>query len=685
MPTLLARVQKNADLLVAVVAVLVVVMFIIPIPSEMLDILITINIAASLIVLLITMYTRDSLEFSVFPTLLLATTLFRLALNISSTKLILLEADAGQVISAFGNFVVGGNVAVGLIIFLILVIVQYVVITNGSNRVAEVAARFTLDAMPGKQMAIDADLNSGIIAEEEARDRRKKISDEAEFYGSMDGASKFVKGDAIASIIIVFINLIGGLIIGMTQRGLDFSTAGATYSLLSVGDGLVSQIPALLISVGTGIVVTRSASAGNLGEQLTGQLFNYPRALMVAAVAMLGFAIVPGLPTAPFALMGISLGIVSYILRSDLKTEETRGVEEAAHEAIKPVDDQPMLPRVDSIELEIGHGLISLVDASAGGDLIERITSIRKQVAQEFGFLLPPVRVRDNVQLAHNVYAVKIKGVEVARGDAMPGWVMAMSSEGQLGNLEGIDTTEPVFGLPARWIAANKADEAELQGFTVIDSVAMIATHITEVVRSNASELLGRQDVSGMLDLVKETHPAVVGDIIPEVLSLAEVHRVLQNLLSERIPIRDLITILEVLGDKGRITKDLDLLTEFVRQGLARQITQQYKHGDGSIHVLTLDPQIEQTIVENIKFTEHGSYVVLEPSLAQQILERLQLEVERMTSMGYLPILLCSAAARPHVNRFFKQFVPKLVVISHNEVDAGQKIESRGMVSLSAS
>ena len=561
---------RSSDILVALLVVAIVMMMIIPMKPSLLDILLTFNISFALIILMVSMFNTDPLDFSVFPSLLLVMTLFRLALNISSTRLILLNAEAGQVIASFGSFVVGGNMVVGMVIFLIIVIIQFIVITKGAERVSEVAARFTLDAMPGKQMAIDADLNAGLINEQDARERREKIGQEADFYGAMDGASKFVKGDAIAGIIIIIINIVGGFIIGMAQKGMTAGDAMQIYTILTVGDGLVTQIPALLVSTATGIVVTRSASKASLGTELTSQLFNYPKALGLAALILLVLGSI-GLPRLPMYSLAVFFGVLFFTLRTSVaKPVEEMDMEEVQEaEEIKKPENVVELLQVEKMEMELGYALIPLVDSEQGGDLLDRIIMIRRQCAVEMGFIVPPVRIRDNMQLKPNAYLIKIKGIEIASGELLLDNYLAIGPDIEHDNeIIGIDTLEPAFSLPARWIEISDKERAEMKGYTVVDPASVLATHLTAIIKSYAHELLGRQEIQNIVDYIKEQNSAVVDELIPELISLGDLQRVLANLLKEQVSIRDIITIMETLADYSKITKDIDVLTEYVRQAL---------------------------------------------------------------------------------------------------------------------
>lgn len=676
------RLFRYSDITVAAAVILSVVMMIVPVPPGLLSFLLILNISLSLLILLVSLFTQEPLEFSVFPALLLIMTLFRLCLNISTSRLILLEAYAGEVVQKFGSFVIGGNPAVGFVIFLILVVIQFVVITRGAERVSEVAARFTLDAMPGKQMSIDADLNAGIITEAEAKRRRKKIQQEADFYGAMDGASKFVRGDAIAALVIIVINILGGFIVGLLQKGMSFQEALQTYTVLTVGDGLVTQIPALLLSTSAGIIVTRSASEASFGLELSRQLLSYPKALGVAGGILLLLALL-GLPPFPVLVMAGFLGGLAFYLNrlskeSMLKEAEQQKAKE--HEEAKKPEQMLSLVQVDPLEIELGYNLIPLVDSQQGGDLLDRVVLIRRQLALELGFIVPPVRIRDNMQLNPNTYLFKIKGVEVARGEIMMDHFLALGPEVQ-DKFEGIPTKDPTFGLPALWISEEHRDEAELAGYTVVDPTSVIATHLTEVIKRHAHELLSRQDVQNLLDHVKKTYPAVVNELSPDLLSLGEIQKVLANLLRERVSIRDLVTILETLADCARMTKDIDLLTECVRQALGRQIVSQYLE-NGKLYVLTLDPKLEQLLREGIQKGEQSSYLVLEPQKAQQLLGKLREGVKKMMEVGHQPIILCSPVVRLHLKRMAEKVLPNLVVLSFNELQPDTEVEAVGMVSL---
>jgi len=676
---------KQSDIIVASAVLGMVVMMIIPVPTFLLDFLLTVNITFSLIVLLVSMYNNEPLQFSSFPSLLLIMTIFRLSLNVSSTRLILLNGFAGQIIEKFGMFVLGGNAAVGFVIFLILVVIQFIVITKGAERVAEVAARFTLDAMPGKQMSIDADLNAGLITDKEAIERRSRVQREADFYGAMDGASKFIKGDAIAAIVIVLINIIGGFAIGVLQRKLSLLEALNTYTILTVGEGLVAQIPALLVSTATGITVTRAASSDvNLGQEISSQLMNRPRALAIASGALAVLALL-GMPPVPFLTLSGILGISAYTLKKGqdkqaLKAQEREKDEEV--EEIRKPENVISLLQVDVLELEMGYSLIPLVDVNQGGDLLDRVVMIRRQCALELGIVLPPIRMRDNMQLKPNSYSIKIKGVEVAGGELMLDRYLAMSSGLTENGVDGIETVEPAFGLPAKWILGNIREEAEMAGYTVVDPSSVVATHLTEVIKSHAHEVIGRQDVQNLLDHVRKTHPAVVEELVPGLLSVGEVQKVMAGLLRERVPIRDLITILETLADNAKITKDADMLIEYVRQSLARNIIKQYVDPNDNLFVITLDPTVDQAVRESVQYTDHGSYVALEPERAQALMSSLSGVVDQVAQRGHQPIVLCAPVVRIYFKKLTEKIIPGLVVLSYNELEGRVNVQSLGVVNI---
>jgi flagellar biosynthesis protein FlhA len=682
------KLAKHTDLLAAGAVVLVVVMMIVPLPPFLLDMFITLNISVALAVLVTTLYLPRALDFAAFPSLLLLTTLFRLAINVSVTRLILLEGDAGHVVKAFGNFVVGGNVLVGLVVFLILIVIQFVVITNGAGRVAEVAARFTLDAMPGKQMAIDADLNAGQITDEEARTRRTDIGREADFYGAMDGASKFVKGDAMAGILIVLINLIGGLVVGVLQQGMSFGAAIEHFSLLTVGDGLCAQIPALLISVATGILVTRSTSDKDLGNDIANQVLSQQKAPMVAGCVICAFALVPGLPKLPFLVIGGGFIAIAYATKNGMiGPKRDAELAAAAAQAALPAGDQPT-PRdaaldalpIDPLELAIGFGLVPLVDQKAGGSLLSRVSAIRRQIASELGMVIPPVRIHDEVGLDSHEYVVKVRGAEVARGRTMAGHQLAMDPGDAVGQLPGVATTEPAFGLPATWIPDTSRAEAEALGYTVVDPESVIVTHLTEAIRSEASELLTRQETRQLLDQLKEHNAAVVDEVVPDVLSLGEIQRVLQSLLREGVSIRDLGVIVEAIGDKARLTRDPALLGEYARQALGRSITAPFLGHDRKLRAIALDPVVEQEVSESITQTSDGEYLAMDPNRAQALVTALRDRSDGASALGARPVLVCSARVRRHLRRLCEQTLPHLAVCSYNEIVAGIRVETVGVV-----
>jgi flagellar biosynthesis protein FlhA len=698
----LKRVLSHSDLLAAVSVVCVVTMLVVPLPSELLDLLITLNISAALAIVVATMYLNKALDFASFPSLLLLTTMFRLAINVSVTRLILTTGEAGSVVKSFGQFVVGGNVVVGLVIFLILVVIQFVVVTNGAGRVAEVGARFTLDAMPGKQMAIDADLNAGLISDDQARARRSEIAREADFYGAMDGASKFVKGDAMAALIITAINLIGGIVVGMLQHNLGFSEATHQYSLLTVGDGLAAQIPALLISVATGIIVTRAASDKDLGSDIAGQILSQRRAPMVAAGAIGLFAMIPGLPKLPFLFIAAIFGAIGWSVRHGMpdkvEADAAAATAKAAELAASSPRGEPIAEvGIDALELAIGFGLVPLVGSptpgpgpsagagqSAGSgrssSLLRRVSMIRQQIAGELGLVIPPVRIHDELGMESHEYVLKVRGSEVARGRIMPGHLLAMDPGDAIPKLQGIPTREPAFGLDAMWVHESGRAEAEALGYTVVDAESVIVTHLTETIRSHAAELLTRQDVRALLDKLKETNAAVVEEVVPEALSLGEIQRVLQLLLSEGVPIRDLGTIVEAIGDKARITRDTNLLSEYARQALGRAITAPHLDEELRLRAITLDPAIEQEVATSITQTADGEYLAMDPPRAQAIVGALRSQVEHATGRGARPVLLCSARIRRHLRRMIAQAQPHLPVCSYNEIAPGINVETIGII-----
>ncbi|MDS1029543.1 flagellar biosynthesis protein FlhA [Bacillota bacterium LX-D] len=678
------RLSGYSEFLIASMVIAIILIIIIPMPSAALDLLLSFNLTFSLVILLMTMFTNEPLQFSVFPTLLLVTTLMRLSLNISSTRLILGQAKAGKVIEAFGGFVVGENYVVGMVIFIIITVVQFVVITNGAGRVAEVAARFTLDAMPGKQMSIDADLNGGLITDAEARFRRKQLQLEADFFGAMDGASKFVKGDAIAGIVITLINIFGGFIIGIWQLKMSFLQSLQTYTVLTVGDGLVSQLPALLISTATGILVTRSASGESFGKDLVSQLTAFPKVIALAAGILLTLGLIPGLPNLPFLILGAATAYSAYVLAKEEKNKlvaKQEKDEDKEREKVRQPENVLNLFQVDPMEIEIGYNLIPLTDEEQGGDLLDRLAAVRRQCAAELGVFVRPIRIRDNLQLGPNDYVFKLKGVEVAKGQVLPGYFLAMNPTDFDLECQGIATQEPTFGLPAWWITPDTKDEVEMRGFTVVDCATVLITHLTEFIKANAAELIGRQEVKEMIDTVKELNQAVVEELIPDLMTYGEVQKILQNLLAERVPVRDLTTILEVLADNARMTKDPDYLTEMVRQALKRTISKQYAV-EGKMTVITLHPKLEQEIIDSLQKTQHGSYPALSPEVTQKIFDRLASMTEQMNISGLQPIVLCSSRIRLPFRRLTERFMPSLIVLSLNELTPELDVESIGTVML---
>ncbi len=675
--------KMASDLVMAIGVLVVMAIVLVPLPTFLLDILLTFSITISIIIMMVSMYTTNPLNFSVFPSLLLVVTLYRLALNIASTRLILLhgsegELAAGKLINTFGQFVVGGSYVVGFVVFGIFVIINFVVITKGATRIGEVTARFTLDAMPGKQMAIDADLNAGIITEQEARERRDLIRREAEFYGAMDGATKFVRGDAIAGIIITFINIIGGIIIGVLQHKMPFAEALTTYTTLTIGDGLVSQIPALIISSAAGILVTQSAADKSIGRQLSEQLSFQPLALFSAAAIIFCFGLIPGMPHIAFLAIALLMGAVGWLSLRYKKEEE---VQEEAPKG-EEVSPESLLP-MDILEFEIGYGLIPLVDSAQGGSLLTRIKGMRRTIAGDLGVIVPPIHVRDNLDLKPNEYKLMLKGSEIACSEAMADRLMLLNPENVQIDIPGIPVKEPAFGLPALWIKKSDSERAQLAGLTVVDASTVIATHLTEAIKNNAHELLGRQELQSILDTVSRSHPKVVEDLIPSTLPAGVVLRVFKNLLKEKVPVKNVLTILETLADYGAMTKDPDILTEYVRQALMRVISKPYIQ-DSTIRVLALDPAIDGVISHSVQHTEHGSYLALEPEKSQKILMTLNREVQNVGKQGLVPILLTSPVSRPYLKRLTERYLPDLVVLSHNEIPPDITIKNLGMVRVDA-
>jgi flagellar biosynthesis protein FlhA len=680
---MLDRLLRQSDLLLAAGVVVILGLMIIPMPPILLDMALSFSITLSVVVLLVSAYIYKPLDFSVFPSILLISTLLRLSLNIAATRLILMRGDigteaAGKVIKSFGEFVVGGNFVVGFVIFFILIIINFVVITKGAGRIAEVSARFTLDAMPGKQMSIDADLNAGLIDEAEARRRRQEISREADFYGAMDGASKFVRGDAIAAIIIMVINIIGGFLIGVLQKGMPIADAAKTYTILTIGDGLVAQIPALITSTAAGIIVSRAATEANLGAEVVKQLLVNPKALGTAAGILAFFGLIPGLPHIPFLMLAGITGTGAYFLSKAAKKGEEAAP--APAEEAKPVETLESLLPLDPLSLEIGYGLIPLVEE--GGPLLTRIKAVRKQMVTDMGFIVPPVHIKDNLSLKPTQYSLLIKGVEVASAEVMVNKYLAISPGTEKAKIEGIPTKDPTFGLSALWIDERDVERAQLAGYTVVDVPSVITTHLTEVIKNYAHELLGKQDVQKLLDNLSKTHPKVVEDLIPGLLNLGAVQKVLQNLLRERVCIRDLQTILEMLSDYANVTKDTDILTEYVRQALARSITKQLQNPDGSVSVILIDPRVERLIIEAVQTTPQGSYLALDPATTEKVIEGIRKSFEEGIMKGYQPVFLCSPAIRRFVKKLTERVSGSIMVVSHGEIAPNTKIYSIGTVKI---
>jgi len=692
----LLKAGRHNDFIVGFAIFGVLFILLIPLPPWLLDILFAINITTAIFVLMMTLYTSHPLEFSVFPSLLLILTLFRLSLNVSSTRLILTrgnqgEEAAGQIIGAFGTFVAGGNYVIGVIVFLILVVIQFVVITKGATRISEVTARFTLDAMPGKQMSIDADLNSGLISEEEARISRRNISREADFFGAMDGASKFVRGDAIASVIITLINILGGFAIGILQYKISLLRALQTYTILTIGDGLVSQVPALIISTAAGIIVTRSTTTEtDLGADLAGQFFAQTRAIWVVSGIMLLIGIIPGMPTRPFIALSVVTGIIAYaskafqeggrfanlpILKGEEEEEELEG--EIEKEPVETVED---LLRVDLMSINVGYGFVQFVDRSVPDNLFDRIERIRKDLAKDMGFIVPPIHITDNVRLEHNVYTILIKGVEIARGKLMINKLMAIDYTGTSEEIDGIAVQDPVFGIPAYWISEKQSLDAEEAGYVVVDPLTVMSTHITEIIKRHSHELLGRQAVKRLLDNIEEEQPVLFEEITPDVLPIGIIQKVLQNLLRERVSIRDLVTILEALADIAQQTKEPDVLTEYARQALSRQICDSYTDEEGTMFVFTLDDSLETEIAKNIQTTEQKEYLALPPERVQQVVQSVSDTLQKTGAMEEIPIILCNGEVRPHLQKLLERFLPDIIVLSYNEISSEVKIRSLGVI-----
>ena len=681
----ISKVAKHGDLALVFGIVGVLAGLMIPLPTPIIDFFLTLNISIAMVVLLVCMYIDEALDFSSFPSLLLFTTLLRLALNVSTTRLILLKGYAGSVVEVFGGFVVGGNYVVGIVIFLILVVIQFAVITKGSGRIAEVAARFTLDAMPGKQMSIDADLNSGLITEEEAKLRRVKIRREADFYGAMDGASKFVRGDATAGLIITFINILGGFAIGVYQLGIPLAEALQKFTILTIGDGLVAQIPSLIISTAAGIIVTRAGDAGeSLGTSIFKQLLIKPKSLAFVSGVLFCFSLVPGLPRIPFFVVASLTGIGAYMIYLRVKQEEFREIAKKDAEPRPQIENVEDLLQIDPMELEIGYGLISLVDIDQGGDILERISSLRRQFAVDLGIVIPPIRIRDNMELEADRYRIKIKGITVAEGEVIPNSYLAMNPGNVEENLPNVmATTDPVFGLPAYWIDEKDKERAESLGYTVVDSATALITHITEVIKKHAYELLDRQEVRNLLDNIKKKYPAIIEELIPNLITVGSIQKILQSLLKEQVPIRNLVTILETIADQIKVVKDIDILTEYVRKSLAGVISRQYTNTDGKLRVITIDPVLEQYMANAIQYSEHGSSLVLDPVLIQRILEETAAKIETVLQKGYEPVILCSPLVRLQFKRLTERTLSNLVILSYSEIISTLEVESMEVISVS--
>jgi flagellar biosynthesis protein FlhA len=684
MEKVLTYVRDKSDILIALSVVVVILIMIIPLNCFLMDIFLTISISTSLLILLLGMYTQKPLDFSIFPSVLLIVTLFRLSLNIASTRLILLHGDegvdaAGRIIQAFGTFIIGGNYVVGAIVFMILMVINFVVITKGSGRVAEVAARFTLDAMPGKQMSIDADLNAGLIDDSEARKRRLTVEMEADFYGSMDGASKFVRGDAIAGIIVIAVNIIGGLVIGTLQKGMPITEALSVYTMLTIGDGLVSQIPALLTSTAAGIIVTRASSETNLGKDVVSQMTIQPRAMALTSGILFSIGLVPGIPLIPFLILASITAAAGYTVgksqkeQAALETQETPTTEAEKEDTVQPID---------TLEVEIGYGLIPIVDTEQTGGLLEKLKSIRRQIAQELGIVIPPIKVRDNLQFKAGEYAILMKGVEVARAELLFGYLLAMGGDEQHKIPDGIPTREPVFNLDACWIKEKEKERYSTEGFTIVDHATVIATHLTELVRNNAHELISRQEVQKLIDGVSSTHPKVMEEIGQHNLNLGGIQKVLQNLLREQVSIRDLVTILETIADYAGVTKDPDILCEYVRQRMARVILKPYLI-DGTLNVLIFEKSLEEKIISSLQTTDQGTYLALDLSFSQQLVEKVGSEMKKLMSDNVQPVILVHPIIRGKLRRFMERYLQGITIVSHNEIPHQIKIKSAGVIKLS--
>ena len=681
---MLSELAGSGSAMMAIGVIGILMVMIIPLPTWMLDILLSVSIMMSIVILLMSMYVTKPLDFSAFPSVLLIVTLLRLSLNVASARLILLHGSegtgaAGQVIKSFGTFVVGGNYVVGFIVFSVLVLINFVVITKGATRVAEVAARFTLDAMPGKQMSIDADLNTGLITDAQARRRRQEIENEANFYGAMDGASKFVRGDAIAGIIILLVNVVGGLIVGVLQQNMAVVDAARTYSLLTIGDGLVTQVPALVVSTAAGMLVTRTAGSSDLGEQMKGQVFGQPKAIAIASILLFTFALIPGMPKMAFIVVAFGTALMAWnLLKNGSPKPETEDETEASAPAV--AEPQDLVTPVDPMGLEVGYGLIPLVDASQGGELLQRIKALRKQMASEMGFIVPSIHIRDNLQLRPNEYAVMIKGVEVAKGELLAGHYMAITPEDPGPEIRGIRTKEPAFGLPAVWVTEEDREAVQASGLVVVDASTVITTHLTELIKNNVDELLGRMEVQTLVDGLANLYPKIVEELVPKVVPLGVLQKVLQRLLRERVSIRDLITIIETLADYVSMTKNADILVGYVRQALARSITRQYMNEEGNIVVMMVAPDVEEAIGKSVQHMEYESFVTPDPNMASRLISNLQKGVGVCTGRGVQPILLSSPNVRIHLRKIVERFFPNVVVLSHNEIVRDANILSIAMI-----
>lgn len=684
----LAVLNRNSDLILPIGVVIILLVMIIPLPTILLDLLLSMNVTLSLIMLLVSMYILDPVQFSVFPSLLLLVTLFRLSLNLASTRLILLHGGdgttaAGAVIQSFGQFVVGGNYVVGIVVFIVLVAIQYVVINHGAVRISEVTARFTLDAMPGKQLSIDADLNAGIINEVEARARREALTAEAEFYGAMDGAIRFTQRDAVAGILIILINIIGGFVIGVVQQGMELMQAAQTYTILTVGDGLVTAVPSLLISVAGAIITTRAASEANLGEDISRQLFVNYRPLMIGTGILVTLALIPGLPTFAFMSLAGVTGTIAYVsYRYAESRKYAAEVEEAAKQrAAKPPEKVESLLRVNPMALEVGYGLIPLVDPTRENNLLERIKLIRRQLAMDLGIIVPPIHITDNLQLNFREYAILLKGVEVSRGELMLDDYLAINPGTAQGEIDGAPTREPTFGLPAKWIKPSDREQAQFLGYTVVDAQTVLATHLIETVKRYAHELLGRQEIQALLDNVAESHPKVMEELIPKALTLGEVQKVLQNLVRERVSIRDLVSILETLADYAPATRNVAVLTEYVRQAIGRSLCKPYLNARGELQVLTLSPEIEKAVADALTHTEQGTYLAMDPTLAREMIQRIKNAVETsFPASGGQPLLVCAATVRMYIRQLLEHFISNLIILSHNEIPSNVNIVPIGII-----